>query len=75
MSRASGLWRAPLPPRPDPSLQARGPTERYDEASEKNASTRLLAVIRSRSRQHFLVNCLTVGLPSVMTKDDADDVT
>src|SRR5271155_2246942 len=35
----------------------------------KNASTRLLAVIRSRSRQHFLVNCLTVGLPSVMMKD------
>jgi len=31
MSRASGLWRAPPPP--DPPLQARGPTERYDEAS------------------------------------------
>jgi hypothetical protein len=59
---------------PDPPLQARGPTERYDEASQKNAP-RLLAVIRSRSRQHSLVNCLAVGLPSVMTKDDADDVT
>ena len=63
MSRASGLWRAPLSPRPP--LQARGPTERYDEASQKNASTRLLAVTRSRSRQHSLVNYLAVGLPSV----------
>jgi len=74
MSRALGFWRAPLPS-PDPPLQAGGRTERYDEASEKNASTLLLAVIHSRSQQHFLVNCLTVGLPSVMTKDDADDVT
>jgi hypothetical protein len=32
---------------PDPPLQARGPTERYDETNQKNASTRLLAVIRS----------------------------
>jgi hypothetical protein len=39
MSRASGLGRAPLPP-PDPPLQARGPTERYDEASQKNALSR-----------------------------------
>src|SRR4051812_44310938 len=70
MSHTSGLWRAPLSPHPP--LQAHGPTERYDEASQKNTSTRLLAVIRSRSRQHSLVNCLAVGLPSVVTKDDAD---
>ena len=72
-SRASGLGRAPLSPRPP--LQARGATERYDVASQKNAAPRLLAIIRSRSRQHSLVNCLAVGLPSVVTKDDADDVT
>ena len=75
MSRASGLWRAPLSPPPLPSCKARGPTERYDEASQKNAFTRLMAVIRSRARQRFLVNCLTVGLSPIMTKDDADDVT
>ena len=57
-----------------PSLRARGPTERYDEASQKNTSTRLMVVIRSKSRQHFLVNCLTVGLPPIMTKGDADDL-
>jgi hypothetical protein len=57
-----------------PSILPCGPTERYDEASQKNTSTRLLAVIHSRSRQHFLVNYLTVSLPSVVTKDDADDV-
>jgi hypothetical protein len=73
MSCASGLWRASLSPRP--SLQARGPTERYDETSQKSAFTRLLAVIRSRPRLHFLVNYLPMGLPSVMTKDDTDDVT
>jgi hypothetical protein len=31
MSRASGLWRSPLSPHPP--LQARGLTERYNEAS------------------------------------------
>jgi hypothetical protein len=36
MSRVSGLWRAPLSP--DPPLQARGSTEKYNEASQKNAS-------------------------------------
>ena len=37
MPRASGHWRAPL--FPTLPLQARGPTERYDEASQENAST------------------------------------
>jgi hypothetical protein len=69
--QASG--EAPLPP--DPSLQARGPAEIYDEASQKNVAPRLLAVIRSRYRQHSLINYLAVGLPSVMTKDIADNVT
>jgi hypothetical protein len=41
---------------PHPSLRARGPTGPYNEASQKNASMRLLAVIRSRSRQHFLLS-------------------
>jgi hypothetical protein len=58
MSRASGLWRVSLPP--DPPLQARGSTEKY---SQKNASTRLLAVIRPKSRQHSLFNCLAMSLP------------
>ena len=68
MPQASGELRFP----PDTPLQARGSIERYDEASQKNAAMRLLAVIRSRSRQHSLVNCLAVGLSSVVTKDIAD---
>ena len=43
MPQASGEFLRPSP-------TARSPTERYDKASQKNASTRLLAVIRSRSR-------------------------
>jgi hypothetical protein len=42
---------------------------------EEYLHTRLLAIICSRSQQHFLVNYLVMGLPSVMTKDHADDVT
>jgi hypothetical protein len=40
MSRASGLGRALLSPPSPPLLQARGPTERYDAASQKNAPPR-----------------------------------
>src|SRR5256885_14469982 len=55
MSRASGLGRAPLSPPDPPLLQARGPTERYDAASQKNAPpTRLPAVILSVSRAHAI---------------------
>jgi len=56
--QASAELHFPLPP-PDPPLQARDPTERYDAASQKNARPRdCLAMIRSRSRQHSLVRQL-----------------
>jgi hypothetical protein len=42
-------------------------TGRYDVASEKNASVRRLAFIRSTPRQYFLVDRPTMGLPLAMT--------
>ena len=67
MPRASGLERAPLHHSPQPNpLHARGPTERYDEASRKNAP--LLRVdfwlLFARGLGSTLLsNCLAVGLP------------
>src|SRR5438876_992881 len=67
--QASGELHFP-PTRPSPA-GPRAPQKIRRSQSEECRPARLLVVICSRSRQHSLVNCLAVGPPSVVTKDDA----
>ena len=71
MPQASGELRFP----PDPPLQARGPQKDMTKQVTRMPPSDCWLLFARGPRPHFLVNCLTVGLPSVMTKDDTDDVT
>ena len=71
-SRPSGLGRTPLSPVPSPAGPR--PAERYDRAGQKNAAPATTDCYSLEVSAAPLVNYLSVGLPSVMTKDFANNI-